>query len=378
MLNGQQELKIDAHDNDARKWTRQLKIKHPAIKSGAEFNKLLVIARGQSYDVYVNGILVCEPLVTDFLTMPFSFALVAKSHATASRAEFERITIWSADGLPKLAPPATPPLSRPEAKTPAPFTAEQQKALKWVLSKGSWMPSGKEVASWVFLGPEKLPQQHPPFSTLPPGLIKLSGPNAKLPERPMVVWRIHIALPNADEVKNLAHLPPVREFNIAGSPIGDAGLAELARSPALQGLTALRLNHTSITDAGLEHLPAFPNLEYLGVLGSNGNFNRDGENKITGSGFKYVGQLKKLRVFDARQSHQLEPGSLAALRELKLTSLVLYGTKGVTDADMDALADMTTLTDLNVEKTQVTEAGVRKLAAALPGCKILWDGGVIN
>jgi hypothetical protein len=103
-LNGQQELRIDAVEKyDAKQKTRLLKIGHPAIKPGAEFNKLLVIARGQSYEVYVNGILVCDPLVTDFLALPVSFALVATAGPAASRAEFERITVWSAAGLPKLA-----------------------------------------------------------------------------------------------------------------------------------------------------------------------------------------------------------------------------------------------------------------------------------
>ncbi len=230
----------------------------------------------------------------------------------------------------------------PEAKTPVPFTAEQRKALEWVLAKGGW----------VRLGPEKLPEQGSA------GVIKLSGPNAKLPDQPMVVWQVRVVVANADEVKNLAHLPPVREsFSIAGSPIGDPGLAELARCPALQGITKLVLSETSITDAGLEHLPAFPNLEYLAI--DNVNSPKD-RNLITGSGFKYVGQLKQLRVFKAAMS-QVKPGSLAALRNLKLTYLGFYGTPGVCDADMDALADMTTLTLLDVNLTGVTAAGLKKL-----------------
>jgi len=36
------------------------------------------------------------------------------------------------------------------------------------------------------------------------------------------------------------------------------------------------------------------------------------------------------------------------------------------------------LTTLDVRGTKVTEVGVRKLAAALPQCKIEWDGGLIE
>jgi hypothetical protein len=31
-----------------------------------------------------------------------------------------------------------------------------------------------------------------------------------------------------------------------------------------------------------------------------------------------------------------------------------------------------------VRKTKVSEAGARKLAAAVPGCTVTWDGGVLN
>jgi len=42
------------------------------------------------------------------------------------------------------------------------------------------------------------------------------------------------------------------------------------------------------------------------------------------------------------------------------------------------VAPVTTLRRLNISGTKVTEAGVKKLAAKLPLCKIEWDGGVIE
>ena len=166
------------------------------------------------------------------------------------------------------------------------------------------------------------------------------------PDAAMVVWEVHAVLANADEVKNLAHFPPTgRSFSIAGSPIGDAGLAELAKCPALKGITNLVLTQTKITDAGLQHLTAFPNLELLAV--GNENYGGAGNNQINGSGFKYVAQLKKLRVFKA-DGCLLISGSMAALQFLKLTSLSLR-TPGIGDHDMDALASMTTLTEAGCE-----------------------------
>ena len=73
---------------------------------GAAFNKLLVIACSQSYEVHVNGVLVCDAVNTDFLTTPAAFFLsAAASPKSASRAEFERVTIWPADSLPVTASP---------------------------------------------------------------------------------------------------------------------------------------------------------------------------------------------------------------------------------------------------------------------------------
>jgi hypothetical protein len=50
----------------------------------------------------------------------------------------------------------------------------------------------------------------------------------------------------------------------------------------------------------------------------------------------------------------------------------------VTDAGLEQLAGFRKLASLFVKKTNVTKAGVKKLAAALPRCKIEWDGGVIG
>ena len=58
-------------------------------------------------------------------------------------------------------------------------------------------------------------------------------------------------------------------------------------------------------------------------------------------------------------------------------ALWLGGTQ-VSDAGLEHVKGMKTLTYLTLDKTRVTEAGVRRLAALLPQCKIVWDGGVIE
>jgi hypothetical protein len=49
----------------------------------------------------------------------------------------------------------------------------------------------------------------------------------------------------------------------------------------------------------------------------------------------------------------------------------------VSDVRLAHFAGCPKLASVNVEKTEVTEAGVKKLAAARPQCKIEWDGGEI-
>jgi len=52
-----------------------------------------------------------------------------------------------------------------------------------------------------------------------------------------------------------------------------------------------------------------------------------------------------------------------------LTELDLQGTS-VTDASIPVLKVMTALKTLNLEKTQISDRGVRELQKALPNCKI--------
>jgi WD40 repeat protein len=80
---------------------------HPAVRGGDAWNNLLVVVRGRVVEVYVNGIAVCDPVPLDFDLLPAGLALVAMHdettpHAQAAHMEFERLTVWSAEGLPSL------------------------------------------------------------------------------------------------------------------------------------------------------------------------------------------------------------------------------------------------------------------------------------
>jgi len=97
-LNGGGELEL-VIINDGPPRRVQL-ITHSAFKSGEEFNKLLVVAEGNRFEIFANDVAICNPIVLDVVKQPGRFALGAVANDNPVRAEFNSFTIWSADGLP--------------------------------------------------------------------------------------------------------------------------------------------------------------------------------------------------------------------------------------------------------------------------------------
>jgi hypothetical protein len=73
---------------------------HRAIKRGFAFNTLLVVLRGGLLEVYVNGVAVCHPVHAGLESTPAMLALGYDVWLRKDRVEFERLTVWSAEGLP--------------------------------------------------------------------------------------------------------------------------------------------------------------------------------------------------------------------------------------------------------------------------------------
>ncbi len=90
---------------------------HGAINKGNELNKLLAVVRGRQVEIYINGVAVCDPV-----TMPADFTPVTVKLSFHSgkeaEAQFERVTVWSAEGLP------TPKERLEKGEVPAKTTAE--------------------------------------------------------------------------------------------------------------------------------------------------------------------------------------------------------------------------------------------------------------
>jgi hypothetical protein len=190
-------------------------------------------------------------------------------------------------------------------------------------------------------------------------------------------------------LRHLAGLPGLVWLQLEKAAVGDAGLAHLKGSTRFRHLV---LGDTQVGDAGLAHLAGNRDLDYLNLCGTN----------VTDAGLATVAGFKGLQKLLLAGLPKVTPGGLAKLAGLtELTELNLDSTRvgdaglvhlrgmkrlahlnldraGVTDAGLGALAELRGLKELLVRKNQVTEAEVRKLASALPGCKIEWDGPTIE
>jgi Leucine-rich repeat (LRR) protein len=145
-------------------------------------------------------------------------------------------------------------------------------------------------------------------------------------------------------LKNVAELPKemfaLMSVNLDGAPIVDTELDQLR---SLRSLGWLHLGNTAITDAGIAKLGSLTNLHSL--------------------------NLGRLKISDA---------GLATLKPFaKLEVLVLIDTP-VTDDGLAHLKGLQNLRQLSVMGTKLSQKALQEFHAAVPGCRIEHNGGVIE
>jgi hypothetical protein len=99
-LNGLQGLEVPIL-NDGPPRVAQT-IRHTAINTGQEFNKLLVVAVGNRFEIYANDEAICNPVVLKEMKPRGRFARGAVADENSVRAEFRSFRIWSAEDLPTV------------------------------------------------------------------------------------------------------------------------------------------------------------------------------------------------------------------------------------------------------------------------------------
>ena len=90
-----------------------------------------------------------------------------------------------------------------------------------------------------------------------------------------------------------------------------------------------------------------------------------------------VHQLRHVTCLHIR-NHNLTDAALAELRQHRNLKELHLNSAAVTDVGIVHLSDFSNLRYLNLKQSPVTEVAVTKLAAALPKCRIEWNGGVIE
>ncbi|HLW64036.1 MAG TPA: protein kinase [Gemmataceae bacterium] len=187
-------------------------------------------------------------------------------------------------------------------------------------------------------------------------------------------------------VATIKGLPNLKDLGINYTQITDAALADMK---AMAKLELLWIDSTRISEAGLAQLKGIPNLRHVSISLplTDGVAGRLKElPKLTSLGVSYqtgddcFAQLTgfpRLTWLELGYS-QVSANGLAKLGALpNLEHLSLRGCP-LANAGLEHLKALSKLTDLDLTETKVTGDGVKKLAAALPHCKITWDGGTIE
>jgi hypothetical protein len=153
-------------------------------------------------------------------------------------------------------------------------------------------------------------------------------------------------------------------LNLYNTEVTEAGLATFKHCDGLRGLI---LSLSKVTDAGLAHFKGCKGLTHLALDGT----------PVTDAGlanFKDCTGLLGLYLRDT----QITDAGLANFKGCKdLVGVNLINSQ-ITDAGLAHLNDCKGLKLLEVKKTKVTAKGLEEFHAAVPGCKIEHDGGVIE
>jgi hypothetical protein len=169
-----------------------------------------------------------------------------------------------------------------------------------------------------------------------------------------------------EEIRNLGgDVQYDYEVQQSGTPLPNAGphgpvwLRDLLGEDFFASVVDVSLPCSSVTDAGMENLRGFTNLQTLTL----------GRKNVTGAGWEHLKGLTQLRTLDLPYGEVTDAGlehlkGLTQLQELDL------GATPVTDAGLVHLKGLTKLQLLDITHTHVTDGGVKTLQQALPKCKI--------
>jgi prophage maintenance system killer protein len=300
-----------------------------------------------------------------------------------------------------------------------------------------WADPERRAAEWALLEGGKVNVFRPTKNVID-SVAKL----ADLPPEVFTVRAIEanpsgpsIALSD-DKVQYLEPLAEVERIIVYSSELSDVGFERLSLCRFAPSLGLLRITgKNKISDRGLSHLPSFANLSQLAIdsdeitgaglkslhslrkltsllVNSKNLVNLDSLRGLQLSDLALIGEnvtsdrlvclkgnqalrglevshtsvddrvfdlvdLTALTSFDAGDSHVTDAGVKRIARFPRLKRLLLNGL-AITGASLSELAKRSSLEHCEIGRTKVTAAGVKKLHAALPACRIESDNGTFG
>mgnify|MGYP003667018346 CR=1 FL=1 len=160
-------------------------------------------------------------------------------------------------------------------------------------------------------------------------------------------------------LENLRGCLHLRTLNLWNTRVTPTGMAVFKDCQKLQTLSLIGHN---IDDAALEPFQGMP-LKTLHVQG-----------RMTDAGLAVFKDSTNIETLSLIGKHFTGTGLNHFKGCTNLTRLTLLDAGAVTDDTVEILSGFETLKTLTLKGTKMTEAGVKKLTAALPECKVEWDG----
>jgi len=169
------------------------------------------------------------------------------------------------------------------------------------------------------------------------------------------LWRSFVSEVGFEKLTGLTKL---RDLRLRGTATRAKVLGSL--TGAKDTLVYLDLIECPIDDAELAAIEPFQKLETLEIW----------QTGLGDAGLAHIGKLASLKSLDVSKCLKVTSAGVANLVKLsKLDALNLSET-GINDEALEILAQLHGLKSLDVRLTSVTDEGVAKFKAAVPGCKV--------
>jgi hypothetical protein len=214
---------------------------------------------------------------------------------------------------------------------------EQREQAEWIVKEGGRVSYDYERDS----SGNDIPNAQPPG---PAWLRSLLGDDFFTHTVAATLSRAQVTNAGLEHLKALSQL---QWLSLYRTRVTDAGLEHLKRLSQLQELD---LGNTQVTDAGLEHLKGLSQLRSLSLDGT----------PVTDAGLERLKRLSQLQELHLYGTHVTNTG-LEHLKGLSRLQRLFLASTHVTDAGLEHLKGLSQLQELDLRNTRVTDAGLEHL-----------------